>query len=176
MTENLKQSQKKSPRQVAKRDEKYMSLAFCIAYLFSKDPDTQVGAVLVGPNNMPRGWGFNGPPRNINDDDVNWNRPFKYSKIIHAEINAIRHSFLSAGEDLGNATMYVTAPPCEKCMLEMAMWGIGKVVYFASTPKEGSSINKESFEKVQEIAIMSKIKLEKFTGKLKNVLTDNDSS
>jgi dCMP deaminase len=64
------------PRLVPPRDDKYMGLAFMMAG-FSKDPNTQVGAIIVDRKNHPLGWGYNGPPSEILDCDVNWGRPDK---------------------------------------------------------------------------------------------------
>lgn len=85
----------------------------------SKDPSTQVGAVLVSPDNRILGTGFNGPPPQINDFVVPWNeRPDKYDFIIHAEENAILTALdahgLQACED---SRLYVTALPCPGCVL-----------------------------------------------------------
>lgn len=117
---------KTSPRTVADRDEKYMALAFAYAGL-SKDPSTQVGAVIISGDNRPLGWGYNGPPANIDDDEMDWSRPAKYAYIIHAERNAIRYSGL---DNLTDCTIYVTAKPCPPCMLELVAYKIKRVCYF----------------------------------------------
>jgi deoxycytidylate deaminase len=155
MTENITKQLKKSPRVVGSRDEKYMALAFSIANIFSKDPDTQVGAVIIDKNGRPQGWGYNGPPSCFNDDDIDWARPQKHSKIIHSEINAIQHSKGS----LYSSTLYVTAPPCERCFLEIIGAGIKRIVYHKLYPKRGSSINDESLEKIRILAEMGQIEL-----------------
>jgi len=153
---------KVGPRKVPSRDEKYMSLAFFIAKTFSKDPNTQIGSVIVGENNRPLGWGFNGPPRSINDNDLDWSRPQKYKFMVHSEINAIAHS----QGDLTSATLYVTAMPCPRCMLEIAAYQIKKVVYFNYKADEGSTINCSTEEESKEIATTAGIELVKFEGKI----------
>jgi dCMP deaminase len=55
-----------------KWDERYLSLAKEIA-TWSKDPSTQVGAVIVGSKKEVLSQGFNGFPRNINDSDERYN-------------------------------------------------------------------------------------------------------
>ena len=55
----------------------------------SKDPRTQVGAVIVGPDLEVRSTGFNGFPRGI----VDWperlqDKPTKLRLIVHAEVPA----------------------------------------------------------------------------------------
>ena len=116
----------KKHRPTPQRDSKYMGLAFFIAS-FSKDPDTQIGAVIVqSETNWPLGYGYNGPPRRMNDEHMDWSRPNKYSKIRHAEINAIDHS----KGCLKGSTIYVTGKPCASCMLEIAAKEIERVCYF----------------------------------------------
>jgi dCMP deaminase len=163
--------QKEEPRKTPDRDSKYMGLAWIHAG-FSKDPKTQVGAQIVDKNNMPLGSGYNGPPRSICDSLVIWDRPSqdkpdsisKYDFIIHAEINAIDHSF---GFDLSNSTLYVTALPCPKCMLEIVKKEIPRVVYFDYKSHVNSSLQSDKYrDKTFEIAKLGGVNLEKFKGSL----------
>src|SRR4051812_32547957 len=108
LTVNPTTMKKVSPRLVPTWDEFYMGMAFMHASR-SKDPSTQHGAVIVDKDNLPRGWGYNGTPKKINDRDVNWKRPDKYSLIIHAEENAIRRC---GKNDITNGTCYITGFPC----------------------------------------------------------------
>ena len=75
-----------------KWDKRFLELAKQIAS-WSKDPSTQVGCVVVGPDREIRSTGFNGLPRGIEDseDRLN-NREIKYPMICHAEENAIMHA------------------------------------------------------------------------------------
>jgi dCMP deaminase len=153
------------PRLVPHRDDKYMGLAFWVAS-FSKDPHTQMGAVCIGKDNYPLGWGYNGPPRGIPDNDISWARKVdkglnKYDLMIHAEENAIDHSY-----DLGGSTMYVTGKPCPKCMLRIITSGIVRVVYFPHVSRDPSSMFQEIGEKTDEIAKKGKVTLVKYTGNL----------
>lgn len=161
---------KAEPRQTPDRDSKYMGLAWIHAS-FSKDPNTQVGAQIVGPNNIPMGSGYNGPPRAMADKNVIWDRPSKnnpealskYDLIVHAEINAIDHSVY----DLVDSTLYVTALPCPKCMLEIVRKQISRVVYYDYQSKSNSSLRNEAWrEKTFEIAKRGNIRMEKFVGNL----------
>ena len=162
------------PRQTPDRDTKYMGLAWFHAG-FSKDPTTQVGAVIIGPDNRPLGTGYNGPPGTMDDAEVVWNRPdpdrpeeiCKYDLMIHAEINAVDHS---GDEDLSKATLYVTALPCPACMLSLCKKRekkIGRIVYFDFQSDSGSILqNSKWMNKSLEIARRSNIKVEKFEGDL----------
>ncbi len=151
-----------SPRDVPDRDSFYMGLAFFIAAK-SKDPNTQIGALIVDEYNFPLGYGYNGPPRSIPDNEVNWERPFKYDYVRHAEENAIDHS----NKPLNNSTIYVTAHPCKRCMLLLATKQIAKVIYLDFKSDSGSSLRNEDMEISKEIAKKAGIKIEKFKGDLK---------
>jgi dCMP deaminase len=164
---------KVQPRETPDRDSKYMGLAWIHAG-FSKDPSTQVGAQIVDTNNYPLGSGFNGPPRGMNDSDVIWTRPTKenpdalskYDLMVHAEINAMEHSY---GADLSNATLYVTALPCSKCMLDIVKKRITRVVYFNFQSNKNSMLQKNG-QKTFEIARLGDVSLEEFKGNINWVL------
>lgn len=155
---------KLSPRVTADRPSYYMGLAFLMAAK-SKDPHTQMGAVIVSPENIPLGFGYNGPPKNIDDEVIDWNRPYKYDYIEHAEENSIEHSTGC----LKGATIYVTAKPCKKCMLKIVRKQIKKVCYFCHKPNDSGSmfaVDQETFDKADEIAELGGVILEPFTGNL----------
>ena len=73
-------------------DEYFMGMAVLSA-LRSKDPNTKVGAVIVSPDNKVISIGYNGMPRQIDEDKLSWNRgeglDSKYLYVCHAEFNAI---------------------------------------------------------------------------------------
>lgn len=162
MTKNIQ------PRFTPERDLKYMGLAWVHAG-FNKDPNTQVGAQIISSENEPLGSGYNGPPRLIDDNAFNWGRPKpgdesvnRYDLVKHAEANAISHSM---GSDLTNATLYVTALPCPKCMLEIIDNEIGRVVYFDFQGDKNSSLQNGSWrDKSFEMARMAGIQMDKFEG------------
>lgn len=104
----------------------------------SKDPKTQVGAVIVNPNDHHIiSVGYNGMPRGINDEfyfyckqpfipsTPVWNDDIKNKLVVHAEANAI----LNTNEDLHGAIMYVTQYPCNECAKLIVQKGIKKVIY-----------------------------------------------
>jgi dCMP deaminase len=155
------------PRQTPERDSRYMGLAWLHAG-FSKDPNTQVGACIVSEKNYLVGTGYNGPPRKISDEEVIWERPSKdnldglskYDLIVHAEINAIDHC---CAHDLSNATLYVTALPCPKCMLEIVRKEISRVVFFDFQSGKSSSLQNVQWRtKSLEIANFGGVRVEKF--------------
>jgi dCMP deaminase len=95
----------------------------------SKDPATQVGAVLVRERNIIS-TGYNGFPRGVNDDvPERLLRPTKYLWTVHAEENAI----LTAGRfgvSTRDTTLYVTPmAPCQDCAKAIIQCGIKEVVF-----------------------------------------------
>ena len=111
-------------------DEYFMGIA-TLAAIRSKDPSTQVGACIVNQDKRIMSMGYNGMPRNCNDDEFPWGRdddPFnsKYLYVCHAEFNAILNC------DRGNlrgCTVYVTLFPCNECAKAIIQSGIAEVVY-----------------------------------------------
>ncbi len=91
----------------------------------SKDPSTQVGALLVSPDKKRMSSGFNGFPSGYPETPTLWERPTKYKYVCHAEINAI----LQAGTSLAGWTMYVTIPTCSECAKYVLQSGIKRVVF-----------------------------------------------
>ena len=76
-------------RAIPSWDEYYLSICKIVATR-SKDPNTQLGCIVVGPNHEIRSTGYNSFPRGIRDDvPERLERPTKYLWIEHAERNAI---------------------------------------------------------------------------------------
>lgn len=108
-------------------DRRMLGLAAYISS-WSKDPSTQVGAVIERPNHTVASYGFNGFPRGVADFKARYEqRDLKYAMVVHAEANAIIH----AKESLEGMTMYLTMPPCSGCAGLIIQSGISKVVYVA---------------------------------------------
>tara|TARA_B000000477_G_scaffold124379_1_gene131820 strand:+ start:3530 stop:3997 length:468 start_codon:yes stop_codon:yes gene_type:complete len=107
---------------------KYTSLAKEIS-TWSKDPSTQVGAVVIGEKGQLLSQGYNGFPRGINDtDDRLNNRERKYELVVHAEMNAIYNASFN-GVSLKDSTLYVYGLPiCSECAKGIIQVGIKKVV------------------------------------------------
>lgn len=101
---------------IQKWDIRFLNLAKEIA-TWSKDPSTKVGCVITKNVNQIVSLGYNGFPRG--DEDLisdYFDRQVKYTKIIHAEENAINHSIINGYSDLKGCTVY-TYPfqPCKDC-------------------------------------------------------------
>lgn len=111
-------------------DEYFMGLAKLSACR-SKDPNTQVGACIVGPNHKILSVGYNGFPMGCSDDDFPWGKEgdeveTKYPYVTHAELNAILNY---RGGSLEGATVYVTLFPCSGCTKALIQVGIAEIVY-----------------------------------------------
>ena len=94
----------------------------------SKDPKTQVGAVVVTPDNRQCSVGYNGFAAGIEETPQKWERPEKYSWVIHAEENALLNSPFSTR----GCTVYVTLQPCHKCIAKLRNAGIKRVIYYSA--------------------------------------------
>ena len=128
---------------------KYIHLAKEIS-TWSKDPSTQVGAVVVGCDGQILSQGFNGFPRGIKDSDERLNnRERKYELIVHAEMNAIYNASLN-GVSLKDSTLYVYGLPiCNECAKGIIQVGIKKVV--AMRPKKYNIAWEESINNARNL-------------------------
>jgi len=110
-------------------DDYFMGLAHLSAQR-SKDPNTQVGAVIVNNQNRVVGIGYNGFPYGCDDDVFPWARDgksndTKYPYVVHAELNAI----LNSNQSCKGCTIYVSLFPCNECAKAIIQSGISKIVY-----------------------------------------------
>ncbi|MBF0987155.1 MAG: dCMP deaminase family protein [Clostridiales bacterium] len=123
-------------RKVLNWDEYFMSLAHLSA-VRSKDPSTQVGAVIVDSNNRVVGLGYNGFPRGCDDNKFPWEREgeyldTKYAYVVHAELNAI----LNANKLIENCRLYVSLFPCNECSKAIIQSGIKEIIYESDKYKD----------------------------------------
>lgn len=94
----------------------------------SKDPSNGVGAVITNKQNDILATGYNGFPPGCEDSPALWERPIKYDRVIHAELNAIARA-AKLGHALDNGVLYTTAFPCLSCAKAIIAAGI-KVVFY----------------------------------------------
>ena len=120
-------------------DEYFMGVA-ALSAMRSKDPNTQVGACVVGKDHKILSMGYNGFPIGCSDDIFPWNRDGeapdnKYPYVTHAELNAILNF---RGGSLEDTILYVTLFPCNECAKAIIQTGIKKVIYagdkYAASP------------------------------------------
>lgn len=110
-------------------DEYFIGMAHLSA-LRSKDPSTQVGAVIVSQANKVVSIGYNGLPKGCSDDDYPWEREgealdTKYFYVVHAELNAI----LNSPMPVTGCKIYVSLFPCNECAKAIIQAGIVEIVY-----------------------------------------------
>lgn len=112
----------------------------------SKDPSTQVGAVIVDENNFPVSWGYNGFVKGCDEDQMTWERDLKYHLVIHAEMNAI--SFADR-VDLTGCKMYIVEAPCDNCLKHVLQKGIREIYYGGcGIMKRAKPIQKEAIRRL----------------------------
>jgi len=108
-------------------DELFMNMAYLVS-MKSRDPNTHLGAVLVGPDKEVRGVGYNGFPRGVDYSyKERLNRPEKYYWFEHAERNSIYNASL-VGIPLKGCTMYTMGTPCCDCARACIQAGLSEVV------------------------------------------------
>ena len=119
-------------------DEYFMGIAM-LAAKRSKDPNTQVGACIVSPDNIIISTGYNGMPKGCSDDEFPWARAAecendtKYPFVVHAELNAILNAH---GRNLRGARVYVALFPCNECAKAIIQSGISEVIYVSDKYKD----------------------------------------
>ena len=123
-------------------DEYFMGVAM-LAAKRSKDPNTQVGACIVSPDNIIISTGYNGMPKGCSDDEFPWERTgeeTKYPYVVHAELNAILNA---SGRDLRGSRIYVALFPCNECAKAIIQSGVKEVIYlsdkYSGTPMNAAS-------------------------------------
>ena len=129
-----------------KWDERFLDLAkLCGSW--SKDPSTQVGAVIVDGNNRIVSIGFNGFPQGVEDSEERLvDREIKYDIIVHAEANAL----MFASKSVEGCTLY-TWPfqPCSRCaglIIQSGITRVVSVVHEGERWKKNFSISRNLFE------------------------------
>ena len=111
-------------------NEYFMGVAM-LAARRSKDPNTQVGACIVSPENIIISTGYNGMPKGCSDDEFPWDRTgeeTKYPYVVHAELNAILNA---NGRSLKGSRLYVALFPCNECAKAIIQSGVSEVVYLS---------------------------------------------
>ncbi len=107
------------------RDENFKEISEVVSKL-SKDISTKLGAVIVNSDNVIQSVGYNGFPRNVNDEIIErQERPLKYKWFEHAERNAI-YNF--ARQFLKGSSIHLTWIPCTDCARGIIQTGISEVV------------------------------------------------
>ena len=131
-------------------DRRFFTLAADVAQ-WSKDPSTRVGAVIANDLHQVLGLGFNGFPREMDDSPHLYaDRPTKYARVLHAEVNAI----LNAIASVRGETIYVTMYPCHECAKVIIQSGIERLVTAPPTTDRWDESHKNSARFFQEAGII----------------------
>lgn len=139
----------------------FMNLAFLTSQR-SKDPNTQVGSVIVDENNVIISIGYNGFPRGCSDDVFPWIKGTglnnKYLYVCHAEINAV----LNSKSSIKNCILYTTLFPCSDCTKYLIQSGIKKIYYFDKKHNLSTKASKKMLKavgiKYKKVSMKSDIK------------------
>lgn len=113
-----------------KRDKaiQYYKLAKYQADLFSKDPSTKVGCIILAPESLQiLSCGYNGLPRGVTEVHERWIRPQKLKWCEHSERNALYNACRS-GTKLEHGIIVTTLYPCADCARGLIQSGINTVV------------------------------------------------
>lgn len=130
-------------------DEWFIGLAKYVSTA-SKDPSTQVGAVLVDSDKRVVSIGYNGFPKDVEDAEERLNdRVVKLKMTIHAEMNAI----LFSERQIRGCTIYsYPFMPCSHCATTIIQKGIKRVVApYSENPrwKEDFDVSRQMFEEAK---------------------------
>ena len=152
---------KTKPHDIISWDEFFMGLASMSA-LRSKDPSSQVGACIAGPDYKVVSIGYNGMPRHCPENKLTWDKDIgtlnnKYLYVCHAEFNAIINAM---GHKLDGCTIYVNLFPCNECAKAIIQSGIKEVVY--ESDKYANTIPVKASKRLLKLA---GIKVRKYTGR-----------
>jgi len=130
--------------------QKYYKLAKYNAELFSKDPHTKVGAlVLAADFSRVRSTGVNGFPRKFDDSKhERWERPTKYKYASHAELNSICNA-ARTGTPTDGCVLVTTMFPCVNCSKALIQAGITSV--YTPEPDYSNAVWGEEFRTSKEM-------------------------
>jgi len=109
-------------------DQRWITMAYTVS-TWSKDPSTQVGAVIVDKQNHLISQGWNGFPRKFKDSKERLeDKETKYAYTVHAELNAVYNAGY-LGVTLRGTTLYVYGlPMCCNCAKGVVQTGVDTVV------------------------------------------------
>jgi dCMP deaminase len=119
-------------------DERYLALAMQVSQ-WSKDPSSQMGAVISDSKGRMVALGYNGFPAKVHNLNERWhNKNKKYEMVVHAEANA---ALIAGGAALGG-TVYVYGPRpiCGPCAGILIQAGVKRAVAIPP-PCEGTPMN-----------------------------------
>lgn len=129
-------------------DRRWIELCQLISS-WSKDRSRKVGAVIVDDRNNVISLGWNGFPRDVDDNvESRHERPMKYLFTEHAERNAI-YNAAAKGVSLLGCKVYLQWYPCADCARAIIQSGISEVI--CVEPDWNDPTYKNDFEVTREM-------------------------
>ncbi|KAF8367004.1 hypothetical protein PRIPAC_84833, partial [Pristionchus pacificus] len=131
-------------------DEYFMGIAILTGQR-SKDPNTQVGCVLVDSRYRVVAAGYNGMPWGCPDSLMPWGKdnddPLqdKNTYVCHAEMNAVMNKNCV---DLEGCRLYTTLFPCNECAKIVVQSRVKEVIYLADRESWKMDASKRLFDTV----------------------------
>jgi len=122
-------------RQIPNWSEYFMGIAEAVSKR-SKDPNTQVGSVIVDKNKHIIATGYNGMAPGMIENDSIWTKENKAAIVVHSEANCL----LNAVKSVKGATIYCTHKPCQNCSVLLSAAGIKEVVYKNDRLQDNSEV------------------------------------
>ncbi len=122
--------------------EEWVASIITVSKERSKDPSTQVSAVLLNKEGRIISIGYNGMPNGTSDDEVSWDREgglleSKYGMVCHAELNCIANAGLA---NLSDCTLWVSLFPCNECSKLIIQFGIKHLIYLDDKYKDTDEV------------------------------------
>lgn len=149
-------------------DDLFMTMVYLIA-MKSKDQNTHVGAMIVGPDNEIRSVGYNSFPRRINDDvPERQERPEKYFWFSHAERNALYNAAM-VGIPVKGCRLYTNGVPCNDCAWGVINAGLSEVIVDKKWDDNNYAQWKEHADRSRIMFLEAGIRLRFWGGELLNV-------
>ncbi len=111
-----------------KWQKRFIKLAAMIGS-WSKEPNTQVGCVIVDSKRRIVSTGYNGFPRHVVDDESIINDPAKREEKLAMTIHAEENALLFAGRSVEGCHVYITHPPCSHCAAKLIQAGVKSITF-----------------------------------------------
>lgn len=145
--------------------EEYFMRHVYLAASKSKDPRTQIGAVIV-QDGVIISEGYNGFPRNVQDSNERLDeKEVKLSFIVHAEHNSILNA-ARMGISTAGSTMFTQGIPCSECAKAIIQAGVKRVFLHGRWPDVDSPKWKKSNDLTQTMFKEAGVVISYFHGEL----------
>lgn len=143
-------------RQRPNWDFYFMAIAQVVATR-SRDPSSQIGAVLVNPAKRIVATGYNGFPSGIADHEHRWlTREEKLKYVVHAERNAFLSAAFSGNCTEGSTLFIHPFPTCSECAKDAIQVGVIRVVS-PPLPPDAAPRWKEDMDFARELLLERRI-------------------